>query len=82
MVDFYADWCGPCKMIAPIVERLATANPHITFVKVNVDNAQELTRKFGVSAMPTFMAFTNGAKSAEIIGADKAKIESTIASMN
>lgn len=81
-VDFYADWCGPCKMIAPLVERMATANPHIVFVKVNVDEAQDLTRKYGVSAMPTFMAFTNGVKSAEVIGADKAGIERAVAAMN
>ena len=82
LVDFYADWCGPCKMIAPIVERLATANPHVTFLKVNVDEAQELTRKFGVSAMPTFMAFVNGSKVGEVMGADKAGIEKLIANMN
>ena len=82
LVDFYADWCGPCKMIAPIVAKMAVANPHIVFVKVDVDEAQDLTRKYGVSAMPTFMAFTDGAKSAEIVGADKAGIERAVASMN
>jgi thioredoxin 1 len=82
LVDFYADWCGPCKMIAPLVEKMATFNPHIAFVKVNVDEAQDLTRKYGVSAMPTFMAFTNGVKSAEVVGADKAGIERAVAAMN
>ena len=80
-VDFYADWCGPCKMVAPIVENLSRAHTHITFVKVNVDEAQELTRKYGVSAMPTFMAFTEGVKVADVIGADKAGIERAISSM-
>lgn len=69
-------------MIAPLVEKMSAANPHIVFVKVNVDEAQELTRKFGVSAMPTFMAFTNGSKTAEVIGADRAGIEKAIAAMN
>ena len=55
---------------------------HVTFVKVNVDEAQELTRKFGVSAMPTFMAFVNGSKVGEVMGADKAGIEKLIANMN
>ena len=82
IVDFYAEWCGPCKMIAPILERLAAANQHVTFVKVNVDEAQELTRKYGVSAMPTFMAFVNGSKVGEVMGADKAGIEKLIAAMN
>lgn len=81
-VDFYADWCGPCKMIAPIVEKLSVANPQIVFVKVNVEEAQELTSKYGISGMPTFLAFVNGAKSNEIVGADKAGIERIIASMN
>lgn len=82
LVDFYADWCGPCKMIAPIVERLAVANPQVAFVKVNVDDAQELTRKYGVSAMPTFMAFVNGSKVGEVMGADKAGIERLVSGMN
>lgn len=82
LVDFYADWCGPCKMISPLINKMAVENPHIAFVKVNVDEAQDLTLKYGVSAMPTFLAFTNGAKSAEIVGADKAKIEKVVASMN
>ncbi len=80
-VDFYADWCGPCKMIAPIVHKLAEKNPHIVFLKVNVEEAQELCSKYAVSAMPTFLAFTDGKKVAEIIGADKSKIESVIATM-
>lgn len=80
-VDFYAEWCGPCKMIAPVVEKMANSNPQIVFIKVNVDEAQDLTRKYGVSAMPTFIAFTNGVKSAEVIGADKAGIERAVAAM-
>lgn len=80
-VDFYADWCGPCKMIAPIVHKLAESNPQIVFLKVNVEEAPELVSKYAVSAMPTFLAFTNGKQSAEIVGADKSKIESVVASM-
>ena len=81
LVDFYADWCGPCKVIAPLFEKMASENPHIVFVKVNVDEAQALTSKYGVSAMPTFMAFINGQKTAEVIGADKYGIERAIAAM-
>lgn len=80
-VDFYADWCGPCKMIAPIVHKLAEKNPQIVFLKVNVEEAQELCSKYAVSAMPTFLAFADGKKVAEVIGADKPKIESVIATM-
>lgn len=77
-VDFYADWCGPCKMIAPVVEGLERENPHIVFVKINVDEAQNLTRKYGVSAMPTFMGFINGVKDNEVMGADPAGIKRII----
>ena len=80
-VDFYADWCGPCKMIAPIIHNLAANNKQIVFLKVNVEEAPELCSKYSISAMPTFLAFTNGQKSAEIVGADKNKIDSVIASM-
>lgn len=82
VVDFYADWCGPCKMMSPILDRLAVAHADVTFVKVNVDEAQELTRHCGVSAMPTFIAFVNGGKVGEIKGADKAGLERLISSMN
>ncbi|EMC97204.1 hypothetical protein BAUCODRAFT_442650 [Baudoinia panamericana UAMH 10762] len=62
-VDFYADWCGPCKQIAPIYANLSKKNsiPNLlTFVKVNVDQAQDIARQYGVSAMPTFMFFKEG----------------------
>lgn len=80
-VDFYADWCGPCRMISPIIENLSRANGHIVFVKINVDHAQELTRKYSVSAMPTFMAFTDGVKTKEIVGADKSGVEAAVSAM-
>ncbi|KAI1773791.1 thioredoxin-like protein [Hypoxylon cercidicola] len=62
-VDFYADWCGPCKVIAPHYEALANqhAAPKVlAFAKVNVDAAQDAARAFGVTAMPTFMFFKDG----------------------
>lgn len=80
-VDFYADWCGPCRMIAPIIENLSKVNTHIVFVKINVDEGQELARKYGVSAMPTFLGFTDGARIVEVIGADKTRIEQVICAM-
>ncbi|CAJ2507380.1 Uu.00g085660.m01.CDS01 [Anthostomella pinea] len=62
-VDFFADWCGPCKVIAPQYQALADkhAIPGVlAFAKVNVDHAQDAARTYGVSAMPTFMFFKEG----------------------
>ncbi|KAL2065573.1 hypothetical protein VTL71DRAFT_3243 [Oculimacula yallundae] len=73
IADFYADWCGPCKTIAPTYESLAAkySKPNkITFTKVNVDNQQEIAQKYGVRAMPTFMIFKSGSTINTIRGAD------------
>ncbi|KAI0399490.1 thioredoxin-like protein [Xylaria palmicola] len=73
VTDFYADWCGPCKMIAPTFESLSTkfSKPgKITFCKVNVDNHQSIAQAHGVSAMPTFLVFKNGAVIETIRGAN------------
>ncbi|KAI1809248.1 thioredoxin-like protein [Poronia punctata] len=62
-VDFYADWCPPCKTIAPIYESLAgrhAVEGVLAFAKVNVDHVQEVAGKYGVTAMPTFMFFKEG----------------------
>ena len=52
VIDLYADWCGPCKMLAPTIEQLATEMPDVKFAKVNVDNEPELARAFNVSSIP------------------------------
>ena len=79
VVDFYADWCGPCKQIAPKFEQLSTKFPSVNFVKVNVDEAKEIASKYSVRAMPTFLFFKNGTKVNEVVGADIYKVESIIA---
>lgn len=68
VVDFYADWCGPCKMIAPFVEEIAEENPDIKVCKVNVDKYPEFAIKYGVVSIPDLMVFKNGEKVNEIIG--------------
>ncbi|XP_041475156.1 thioredoxin-1-like [Lytechinus variegatus] len=74
VIDFYADWCGPCKMIAPKVKELALANASVKFGKVNVDDAEEVAQKYEVSAMPTFILFKDGKKFDTIVGANEAKL--------
>jgi thioredoxin 1 len=65
-VDFYADWCGPCKMTSPLIEELSEDEKFkdIKFVKINVDENQELAGKFNIFSIPTFMTFSKG----EVIG--------------
>ena len=61
LVDFYADWCGPCKMMAPVVEELAEELNGVAKVgKVNVDNNQDLAMQFNVMSIPTLIIFKNG----------------------
>jgi len=61
MLDFWAEWCGPCRMIAPIVEELSEEyGENIVIGKVNVDNCPEITGKFGIRSIPTLLFFKNG----------------------
>ena len=65
LVDFYATWCMPCKMIMPVVDELAGT---IKVCKINVDEAQSIARNYGVASIPTFVAFKNGEETDRIIG--------------
>lgn len=68
LVDFYADWCGPCKMIAPVLAEVAKENPDVTVAKVNVDELGELAQRYGVMSIPTLIAFKDGKKVNQAIG--------------
>ena len=72
IVDFYADWCGPCRMIGPVLEEIAKKDPDVALRKVNVDSNQPLARKCKVNGIPHIMIFDkNGKNTATIVGADK-----------
>ena len=60
LLDFYADWCGPCRMVSPIVEQIAAENPQYLVAKVNVDEEPELAAQFGVSSIPLLAVVKNG----------------------
>lgn len=69
LVDFYADWCGPCRMIAPIIEELSTEmSGRAKIAKLDIENAQEVTSKLGVTSIPTIIVFKNGQETTRSVG--------------
>jgi thioredoxin 1 len=70
VIDFFATWCGPCKVIAPKFEELSKLFPAIAFLKVDVDESAELAEKFDIRAMPTFVFLRDGMQIHKIEGAD------------
>ena len=69
LVDFYADWCGPCRMVSPIVDEIAEERSDITVGKVNVDDENALAMKYGVMSIPTLIVFKDGQEKTRIVGA-------------
>ncbi len=68
LVDFYADWCGPCQRIAPLLEEVAAETPGARIVKVNVDQCPTLAAEYGVESIPNLKVFRNGTVANQIVG--------------
>ncbi|MBW6432091.1 thioredoxin, partial [Patescibacteria group bacterium] len=68
VVDFYADWCGPCKMMAPIFEEAAKEAKDAKFGKLNVDEAREMAMRYGVMSIPTLIVFKDGEVKNQVAG--------------
>ncbi|KAK9455470.1 thioredoxin-like protein [Dipodascopsis uninucleata] len=78
-IDFYATWCGPCKAVSPLVEKLSEAyKEKMDFYKVDVDELADVASECAVRAMPTFMIFKNGEKVKELVGANPGALRSMV----
>ncbi|PWN33299.1 putative TRX2-thioredoxin II [Meira miltonrushii] len=79
-IDFWATWCGPCKMISPLFEKFAGEAPsdQIAFYKVDVDEQEKISQEVGITAMPTFVFFKNGQKITQTVGANPQQLQAAI----
>ena len=68
LVDFFATWCGPCRMVAPVVEEIAAERPDYLVGKVNVDEEMELAMEFGIISIPTLIVINNGEVARKVVG--------------
>ena len=68
LVDFFATWCGPCKMLGPVLEELSAEIPDVKFVKVDVDDEPELAEKYGIMSIPNVFLFKNGEIAGSFLG--------------
>ncbi|CAF2337658.1 unnamed protein product [Rotaria sp. Silwood2] len=79
LVDFFATWCGPCRMVAPAIEKLSSSHPNAVFLKVDVDKCQTEAQEYEISAMPTFVFIRSTKELERIRGADTQAIEAALA---
>uniref|UniRef100_A0A0C9RY05 TSA: Wollemia nobilis Ref_Wollemi_Transcript_4590_993 transcribed RNA sequence n=1 Tax=Wollemia nobilis TaxID=56998 RepID=A0A0C9RY05_9CONI len=78
VVDFTAQWCGPCKMIAPFYSELSVKYPQLVFLKVDVDEMNDLTSTWDIRAMPTFLFIKDGKQIDKLVGANKRELEKKV----
>ena len=69
LLDFYADWCGPCRMVSPLVDEIAEEQPQVLVGKINVDEEPELAQAFGVASIPTLVVLKGGKVVSQTVGA-------------
>ena len=81
LIDFYADWCGPCRVLTPILEEIATETTSVVFSKVNTDESQATAEKYQITSLPTMILIHNGVELGRLLGLrDKETVEAFIAS--
>lgn len=68
LVDFYADWCGPCRMLGPVISEVAKSDDNYLYYKINVDKAEDISRKYGIMSIPALLVFENGELSKSGLG--------------
>jgi thioredoxin 1 len=73
LVDFYADWCGPCRMMKPILEKVAAESKHAVIAKVDIEEAQKVAANFRITSVPTLILFKEGAEVNRLIGLQDAE---------
>jgi len=78
VLDCFATWCGPCKMIAPTIVKFSEKYPDARFYKLDIDEVPDVAQELGIRAMPTFVFFKNGEKVGEVVGANPKAIEAGI----
>merc|ERR1739848_723365 len=79
VVDFFATWCGPCKLVAPHLEEMSKSMDDVVFLKVDVDDCEDVAAEYKITAMPTFIFIKNKAKVADLTGANVDKLKALVA---
>ncbi|KAM7439441.1 glycerol ether metabolic process [Porites harrisoni] len=78
VIDFFADWCGPCRIMGPKFEKMASEYPDVVFAKVNIQKAQDLVEQYAISSIPHFKFFKNRKVVDDVRGADEEKLKEKI----